>query len=261
MIFEEIDTAHDAIMLGLTHDTLMLIGWNHIRSLILQDSAPWAGGRIICVGGYTESLPDGLLSDEEAEELRRLNRDLPSDEPIDLSDISREHFEHFEYYFDLPYDRLLALFSKEYRILSQIIKETRYEWENGWVLMNLSRMEYVTSKAASRILRSMNPTDGCCFGQLLLARICWSSDGWTSVYFDGPLHQGVWAGDRFRIVTTDVFKARTSDGEGWEDVSVEAAKWLKDILRSDSEHKGYSCDDIGSSDEEGSEDEKSNDGV
>ena len=260
MIFKEIHNVHDAIMLGLTHDTLMLIGWKHIRSLILQDGAPWAGCRIICVGEYTETLPDRFLSDEEAEELRRLDCGLSSDEPINLSNISRDHFDHFEYHFHMPSKRLWALSSKEYRILSQIIKETRYEWENGWVLMNLSTMEYVTSKAASRILRFMNPTDGRCFGQLILSRICWSSDGSTAIYFDRPLHQGVWAGDRFRIVTTDVFKARTSDGEGWADVSVEAAKWLRDILRSDSRHGCYPCADVRSSDEE-SENEKGNDRV
>ena len=127
--------------------------------------------------------------------------------------------------------------------------------------MNLSTMEYVTSKVASRIRRSMDPTDRCCFGQLTLSRICWSSDSSTAIYFDGPLHQGVWAGDRFRILTTDVFKARTFGEEGWKDVSVEAAKWLKDILRSDSGYSRYHCADIASSDEEESEDEKSNDGV
>ena len=263
MIFKEIHNVHDAIMLGLTHDTLMLIGWNHIRSLLLQDSAPWAGSRIICVGEYTETLPEGFLSDEEAEELRRLNGP-PSDGRINEINLLnfRDHYDSLNNHVHMPYERLWGLSWEERRVFSQIIDGTSYEWENGWVLMNLSTMEYVTSKVASRIL-FINPTDGCCFGQLILARICWSSDGGTAMRFDGPLHQGVWAGDRFRIVTTDVFKARTSDGEGWEDVSVEAAKWLRDILRSDGADRRYSRADIGNSDEEAEEskDEKSKDGV
>ena len=266
MVFEEVHDVHDAIMLGLTHDTLMLIGWKHIRSLILEDSAPWAGGRIICVGEYTETLPDGFLSDEEAEELRRLNDSRPSKYRIDRINLStnfRDHFDNLRHDVHMPYERLWGLSWEERNIFSQIIKGTRYEWEDGWVLMNLSTMEYVTSKAASRILCSMNPTDGGCFGQLILSRICWSSDYSTSMRFDRPLHQGVWAGDRFWILTTDVFKERTSGEEGWKDVSVEAAKWLRDILRSDGGDSRYSRADIGRSDEEAEEskDEKSKDEV
>ena len=55
------------------------------------------------------------------------------------------------------------------------------------------------------------------------------------------MHRGDWAGDRFRIVTTGVFKYRTTD-EQWEDVSARTAEWLRDILRSEDEHQnGNRC--------------------
>ena len=243
MIFEEIHEDHDAIMLGLSHDTLMLIGWKHIRALVLQDIAPWAGGRIICFGAFGEDLPDGLISEEEQEELLRLNYEQePSTTPLalivpfNLHSIVFENFGGVTEHFEVSYQRLRGLSSKEQQILRQIIMETGYKWENGWVLMNLSAQEYVTSKAASRILRSMNPTDAGCFGQLILSRICWSTDCSTAIHFDGLLHRGVWAGDRFRIVTTEVFKTRTS-GEKWKDVTVEATEWLKAIIQSDEEYQ------------------------
>ena len=103
MIFEEIYNVHDAIMLGLTHDTLMVIGWKHVRSLILQDSTPWAGSRIICVGQDTEHLPDGFISDEEEEELRRLDRGLSTNAPINPSIISRDHFGGLKHHVHMPY--------------------------------------------------------------------------------------------------------------------------------------------------------------
>ena len=108
----------------------------------------------------------------------------------------------------------------------------------------VSTKEYVTSTAASGILHSMNPTDACCFGQLIHA-----------IHFDGPLYRGVWAGDRFRIVTTDVFKTKIfGEEEEWEDVSVEATKWLRAILRSDRQYHGDSTDGLESRDDEDSDD-------
>jgi hypothetical protein len=101
--------------------------------------------------------------------------------------------------------------------------------------MNLSTKQYVKSKAAARILPSMDPADARCFGRLILSQICWSTDPSIFMDFDGGLNRGDWAGDRFRIVTTNVFESKTS-GEKWEDVSRETANWLRDILKSEKEY-------------------------
>ena len=249
MIFEEIDDTHDAIMLGLTHDTLMLIGWNHIRVLLVQNLAPWAGGRIICVGDYGDDLPEGVMSDQEQEGLRKLAglSESESDGPesnveqatssivrtkptkrFNLYEIASQIFGSAEKHFRMDYRRLWRLSREEQRVFNQITKE-EYQWKKGWVLMNLSKKEYVKSKVAFNILPSMQATDARCFGQLIVSRICWSTDPSCSMHFEGPIHRGVWAGDRFKIVTADVFETRTS-GEEWKDVSVEATEWLKKIL-------------------------------
>ena len=81
MIFKEIDNVYDAIMLGLTHDTLMVIGWEHIRALLVRDSAPWAGSRIVCAGDRGNDSPEGVLSEQEEEEYFRLYLEVMGQEP------------------------------------------------------------------------------------------------------------------------------------------------------------------------------------
>ena len=240
MIFKEIDNVDDAIMLGLTHDALMVIGWEHIRALLIQDSAPWAGTRIIVAGDYGVDVPEGLISEEEKEEWSRLY----------LKNVGEE-FEDLNLYEVFPrlvggsggntsedYQRYRRL-SWEERSLARTItkkKAYQYRWEKGWVLMNQTKKEYVTSMAASSILPSIDATVAHCFGRLILCRICWSTDSSVAMYFEGGLHRGVWAGDRFMIVTVDDFEAMPS-AKGWKDVSVEATEWLKEILVS--EGQGY----------------------
>ena len=240
MIFEEIDNLYDAIMLGLTHDTLMVTGWEHIRVLLVRDSAPWAGCRIICAGAWGTDLPEGVISKKEEEEWCRLFPEEEGREP--------ESFNLYEI-FDMllkegspedtgeDYQRLMRLSSEERRLFRTITekRKERYQWEDGWVLLNQTAKEYVTSKAASRTLPSMEATDARCFGQLIVSRICWSSYYSTALQFDGDVHRGVWAGHRFVIVTTDVFEAMPST-QGWEDVSAEAAKWLREILLAEDEN-------------------------
>ncbi len=242
MIFKEIDNVYDAIMLGLTHDTLMVIGWEHIRALLVQDSAPWAGNRIIIAGDYGDDVPGGLITEEEKEEWNRLCLKIFGGElkTINLYKIFGRLLEEVS-----PKDRRdyegpmlrvlykMGLCRDEIGLVDTITKRG-YRWEKGWVLMNQTKKEHVTSMAASSILPSMDATDARCFGQLILSRICWSSDGSSSMGFEGDLHRGVWAGDRFVIVTVDDFEAMPS-AKGWKDVSVEAAEWLREILLAEGE--------------------------
>ena len=233
MIFREIDNVYDAIMLGLTHDTLMVIGWEHIRALLVRDSAPWAGSRIICAGSWGDDFPEDVISEKEEEEWYRLYLKMGR-WPEDSNNLYRIFNWLLEEEDSLEdtgedYQRLMRLSEEERRLFRTITKKKRYQWENGWVLVNQTKKEYVTSKAASRILPSMEATDARCFGQLIVSRICWSSCESTALQFTGDVHRGVWAGHRFVIVTMDVFEAMPS-AQGWRDVSVEAAKWLREIL-------------------------------
>src|SRR5258706_14115701 len=213
MIFKEIDNVYDAIMLGFTHDPLMVIGWEHIRALLVRDSAPWAGTRIICAGSRGDDVPGGLLSEEEEEEWDRLHlakaKEGRERETLNLYYIFDWFLEEkYSPKDSKDYQRCMRLSPEERRLIRMITEEERYQWEKGWVLVNQTKKEYVTSMAASRILPSMEATDARCFGQLILSRICWSSHhGWTSF---ANLHRGVWACDRVMIVTVDVFEAMPS---------------------------------------------------
>ena len=158
LIFEEIYDAYDAIIFGLAHDTLMLIGWEHIRALVAQHIAQWAGGRIICVGSWGRDLPDGLLLGEEEEEY--FNQQEPgmtqatTTGPANQYHIPSESFHHENINFFPPISRLQGLSPKEWHIVGQIIMKPGYHSEKGWVLMNLSTKEYVTLIGASGIRRS-----------------------------------------------------------------------------------------------------------
>ena len=235
MVFEKIDDVYDAIMLGLTHDTLMVIGWRRIQSLLAQERSPWAGCRIICIGSSGNDLPDGLMSEEEQEEYLKLAGESDQSELFCLYDISERIATNPDSWVKRE---PLGLFSRERRVLRKIIGavDGGYYWDEGWVLMNLSRKEYVESMAAVKILHSMDATDARCFGQLVFSKICWTSNDSCVMTFHGGLNRGEWAGNRFRIVTTNVFESKTT-GEQWEDVTQSTVEWLRDILKSEDEYQ------------------------
>ena len=237
MIFKEIDNVDDAIMLGLTHDALMVIGWEHIRALLVQNSAKWAGTRIIIVGDQGDDVPEGLISEEEKEEWGRLYLKNVGEgfETLSLYEVFCWLHDGLWKDTSKDYQRPRRLSSKERSLAHTITKGGAYQYrsEKGWVLMNQTKKEYVTSMAASSILpSSMSPTWANCFGRLILCRICWSSDSSVAMSVSADLHRGVWAGDRFVIVTVDDFEAMPS-AKGWKDVSVETAELLKEVLISE----------------------------
>ena len=237
MIFEKIDDVYDAIMLGMTHDTLMVIGWRRIQSLLAQERPPWAGCRIICVGSSGNDLPDGVMSKEEQEKLRKLARESDpgyeddETESFNLYEISESISRNPDLLVDVAEREPSTLSSEERRVLQEIIDEGYHCWL-GWVLMNLSRKEYIESIEAAIILPWMYWADARCFGQLVLSQIRWSSCNSYAMASRGGLGRGDWAGDRFRIVTTNVFDSMTT-GEQWKDVSKSKAEWLRDTLRSE----------------------------
>ncbi|KAJ7169236.1 hypothetical protein C8R43DRAFT_1231828 [Mycena crocata] len=88
------------------------------------------------------------------------------------------------------------------------------------VLRNLSRRVYVTESK----VRWAYPTGATGLGELLLSRICRSSVGSADVPHPG-LHRGVWAGDRFDIVSEVQWMSQlmklAGNADPWLDVSEE----------------------------------------
>ena len=172
----------------------------------LPPEQSWAGDRIICLGDYHEDLPDGILSISEQEELDRADEG----EKMTLYAFAREH----------------------YQSVDGISAFNRAQLSGGhWILRNLSKYEYVREEAVK--VASMEGTADIFsseigFGQVLLSRICWSTDDSCAMCYDKDIHRGVWAGDRFDITTINQVVVKDS-GKQWTDVSDEVEKEMTEI--------------------------------
>ncbi|KAI1796843.1 hypothetical protein LXA43DRAFT_490204 [Ganoderma leucocontextum] len=95
-----------------------------------------------------------------------------------------------------------------------------------WVLLNLSKMEYVTASAMATLSKhpdDVQPWLPYCradLGHALLARICWASEDCTGLEGNPTrVERGPWAGDRFCITTMDRVAKQKKGEPQWKDVS------------------------------------------
>jgi hypothetical protein len=106
-----------------------------------------------------------------------------------------------------------------------------------WVLRNLTTSEFVTADAIALKPDCIEGPQikGLGFGEVVLSRICWSSNPDSSLLCNLPLHRGAWAGHRLDIVTTE--KLQMENGEEgtdkWKDISEEVTKELETIWESE----------------------------
>ncbi len=106
----------------------------------------------------------------------------------------------------------------------------RYHSSQPWVLCNLSKNEYVRADAIAALTKSDGATPfikgAINLSHALLSRICWSSDSQIAMNYEGDLHRGPWAGDRFEVTTMNKLK-----GEEWRDISGEIVEILEKIWK------------------------------
>ncbi|KAI5828576.1 hypothetical protein K523DRAFT_363941 [Schizophyllum commune Tattone D] len=106
--------------------------------------------------------------------------------------------------------------------------------DTGLVLRNLSRHAYVTGSAVLRFNEEHESSPGLFppgrvrLADAVMARVCWSSDDSIAMPYEGPLHRGVWAGNRFDIVDEGTFEMERK-GSSWTDVSDEVLKEVEAI--------------------------------
>ncbi|KAF8205303.1 hypothetical protein K438DRAFT_1964379 [Mycena galopus ATCC 62051] len=250
-IYSSIEYLSDFMCLSMTCQHLWNIGRREIYDCIANTvNFSWAGGRIICVGDYlrNEDIPEGLLTPDEKEEFT--GWDEEEDERYALyqypfTDISaprgRFNMHDFVLHSLVPtqpdyqiwakyYLSLLALVDTEYRIPAPTQPS---------VLRNLSRCVYVREAAliAWRQGIKIDVPREIGFGEIVLSRISWSSEGSVSMTWDGDIHRGVWAGDRFDIVNSDWLEGLGDDdtaaAAAWTDVSDEVLKEMEGIWTSE----------------------------
>jgi hypothetical protein len=181
---------------------------DHSRSSAIPPEKTWAADRIICLGDYHEDLPAGMLTTSEQEELENTGDEEDGMELYSFAD-------------------------DQYQYVDGIDGCNRLE-QNGQnlVLRNLSKHEYVREEAikVNSFDRGGNsyPIGEIGLGQVVLSRICWSTDDSCAMRYEEDIHRGVWAGNRFDITTIDQFKLVDGEQE-WKDVSDEVAKEMTEI--------------------------------
>ena len=122
---------------------------------------------------------------------------------------------------------------------SNIIETVRPEFSQfypedvPWILRNLTTREYVRSDAIALKPEYIHGPEikFLGFGEVVLSRICWSSDSSISMAYNGNIHRGVWAGHCFDITT----RARHEQDvkEEWKDVSEEISSEIASIWESE----------------------------
>ncbi|CAL1696901.1 unnamed protein product [Somion occarium] len=250
MIFAGFDEYEDIMRLSLTNTTLFLIGYKCIQKRYMHEIPSWAGDRLICLGEYTdaEDLPEGVFNEEETTGIKQLfvePDDEDEEEPTCVWDYFRQNggeFKKAKQFTGAGKDSFKFLRRDlklkdhgmlEYQLFYYLNKPRPDYSENGtWVLCNLSKREYVDTGAIST-LTDKNPRgpffEGrMTLGEVLVSRICWSTDASTSLVYEGDIHRGAWAGDRFEITTVEKLKPNQA-GSQWKNVSDEIVKEMEAI--------------------------------
>lgn len=180
-----------------------------------------AGHRLICVGEYANllsQLPSGMLTDEEAEEVRDFGEhNEESDGSPSLWAYASEHFDRRSNYdlrnpntsFQERVQECAWAMPQRWRLGDWILVMgvVCYPKRWPWALCNLVKREYMREQAAMQLCETLpskpwRPWDSKRpgFWHFLLANICCSySSSYAMTYQGNDLANGRWAGDRFAI--------------------------------------------------------------
>ncbi|KAJ7644684.1 hypothetical protein FB45DRAFT_999645 [Roridomyces roridus] len=164
------------------------------------------------------------------------NEDIP--ESL-LTPEEREHFGAYESLYQYPFTEVNACT----RFWDPLITYNLIGAPSAFIelitpniLRNLSRKQYVPKSALwdwrVKTVPTMKEAEGVCNNEIVLSRICLSSDPSISMSYEGDLHRGAWAGDRFDF-DDEEWLDELEEGNGWTDVSDEILKEVEAIWRSE----------------------------
>lgn len=237
-IFSHVEKLPDLLCFSMTCQALWEIGRKHIYRHVaaLAANCSWAGDRIMCIGDYLDNkdIPETLFTPAEREEfsldslyeypfqIAKQNLDL------DLLWINSEISKRFGGF-------RLADRSRDLGVIRHLCNDGHDMQppikSGNRILRNISRFQYVRESA---LLELTARYPGVGFGEVILSRICLSSDPSTNMASEG-LSQGVWAGDRFDFVATEWLQELGDDAH-WTDVSEEVVEEMEEICEVDCHH-------------------------
>ncbi|KAJ7092940.1 hypothetical protein B0H15DRAFT_833021 [Mycena belliarum] len=246
-IFELLVDIVDAICLGLTCQTLWNIGRRRMEKEMqeLATLLSWAGDRLICVGDYLEDgdMPPGLLTaDEEAEFLDPLTDAFwHRDDEVAVASTkvpSLHRLNAIGRMMWTPHRASRCITLGDFEVAEQLFDQCAWNIQHLTrnkqlrVLRNLSRRQVVFEADLFELRKQPNMGE-CWFTNLVLMKICWSSDYTANIRGQEYLkiHRGDWAGDRFDIVTEpDFIRECAGPGEEeWTNVGNELLKEAEEL--------------------------------
>lgn len=221
------DSPESIIYLSLTCFYFFRLLGSEFQRILAEDSAPWAGNRLICVGDYADGLDVGGIC--TSDELRQFKEDketyhnnplfcIPENRVMctvdefanaDQDRLKRDDVRHPGALEQRVKEKLsfdgLKLFNRLAAIAKRPQSSADDHGKHAAVLRNLTVKQYVRDDAIAESDYAYS------LGEVVAVFTEWTGDGSGLTDLDG---QGEWAGHRFDIATmTDV-----SD-EGWTDVS------------------------------------------
>ncbi|TFK92693.1 hypothetical protein K466DRAFT_206632 [Polyporus arcularius HHB13444] len=234
----------DVVILAVTCQRLFYL----LRKLIDQGraqlSAPWGGGRILCVGGYAqyEDLPATLLEAGERAIIEKAIGKYPGEDPgcggLDSLLDGKKCFTFRGAFTYCEWADFLRRFKSDAdrKTFKMVASVTFPPERTDWVLLNMVKNEYVRASALAELARKPNdqqpflPHCRLDLGHALLTRICWSSVELPNTPPKMKMHRGAWVGDRFCITTMDHLCGSDPEWEG-KDVSKEVVRDLVAVCR------------------------------
>lgn len=249
-IFEFL-TLEETLTTGLTCKSLWNVAKFQITFHFPQYLGVWAGVPILCIGSWTASTEDSYpptVSEEDKKELKEgltmreldiYNPEEYTPQPVNLHKLAKTRYPYIwdvNYSFPPILSTLASELYQKYRYPNDIFRITSpkpasfYPTDREWVLRNLTTREVVRSDAIALKPEFVNGPfiRGIGFGEVILSRTCWSTNGDVAFDCSVGIHRGVWAGHMLDIVPAETI---SGDLETWRDVSGEVAAEIAEIWR------------------------------
>ncbi|ELR08551.1 hypothetical protein VC83_04049 [Pseudogymnoascus destructans] len=258
LIFGFVKRLKDLACFGLTNTYFWNISHEIIQHRFASELGTWAGKQIVNVGDYTApgDYPPGLFSPEEEKYLT--NKQFQYCDGAGEQHLTPLTLYHLTESSNFEMVEAKEISTQSTRLLgglmmrcqnsptdSRIVRSRSKEIihandsaflprDQAWILRNLTTKEFVTAIGIALDAKYIDgPFIGCIgFGEVVMSRICWSSDPSISMRYTGEIWRGVWAGHRFDITTVSRHEESTKN-EKWTDVSKEVAAEIAAIWESE----------------------------